>query len=143
MGIFNEHSSNALNTSGNLNGKKGDRGPAGVGFKITDSGDYDIENKRLKNVAAPINLDDAINLGTAETNFLKLDGTTHMTGDLDLRGNKIISPGEIDMDRKLIINMDTDTNNNLSAVNMITLINKVQPKADKTYVDTKLGSIHH
>ena len=48
-----------------------------------------------------------------------------MTGDLDLRGNKLILPGEIDMDRKLITNMDTDENNDLCAVNMITLKNKV------------------
>ena len=58
-----------------------------------------------------------------------------MTGDLDLRGNKIILPGEIDMDRKLITNLDTNENQDLSAVNMITLKNKVGPKADKNYVD--------
>ena len=120
MGVFNEHSSDS-DTGGNSKGIKGDRGPPGIGFKLTDDGNYDIENKRLKNVAAPINLDDAINLGTAETNFLKLDGTTHMTADLDLRGNKIINPSEINMNRKLITNMDTDENNDLSAVNMITL----------------------
>ena len=44
-----------------------------------------------------------------------------MTGDLDPRGNKIISPSEIDMDQKLITNLDTDLNQDLSAVNMITL----------------------
>ena len=58
-----------------------------------------------------------------------------MTGDLDLRGNKIISPSEIDMDQKLITNLDTDLNQDLSAVNMITLKNKVEPKANKNYVD--------
>ena len=63
-----------------------------------------------------------------------LDGTTHMVGDLDLRGNKIILPGEIQMDRKLITNLNTDENQDLSAVNMITLKNKVEPKADKDYV---------
>ena len=54
-----------------------------------------------------------------------------MTGDLDLRGNKIISPSEMDMDRKLMVNLDTDSNQELSAVNMIALKNKVEPKADK------------
>ena len=44
-----------------------------------------------------------------------------MTGDLDLRGNKLINPGEIEMNRKLITNLDTDEENDLSAVNMITL----------------------
>ena len=44
-----------------------------------------------------------------------------MTGDLDLRGNKLINPGEIEMNRKQITNLDTDEDNDLSAVNMITL----------------------
>ena len=52
---------------------------------------------------------------------LQIDGSSHMTGDLDLRGNKLINPGEIEMNRKQITNLDTDENNDLSAVNMITL----------------------
>ena len=62
-----------------------------------------------------------------------------MTGDLDLRGNKIILPGGVDMDRKLITNLDTDPNQDLSAVNMATLKNKVRPKVDKNYVDGKIA----
>ena len=106
-------------------GEQGPQGLPGVGFKFTPSGDYDMQNKKLVNVHNPVNLKDALNWGTAKTHFLKLDGSTHMTGDLDLRGNKLILPGEIDMDRKLITNMDTDENNDLCAVNMITLKNKV------------------
>ena len=34
-----------------LKSNKTFRGPPGVGFKLTESGDYDIENKRLVNVA--------------------------------------------------------------------------------------------
>ena len=45
-----------------------------------------------------------------------------MTGDLDLRGNNIKLPGGINMNRKLITNMDTDTSNDdLSSVNVGTL----------------------
>ena len=44
-----------------------------------------------------------------------------MTGDLDLRGNKLILPGEINMNRKLIKNLDVDKTDDLSAVNMATL----------------------
>ena len=61
-----------------------------------------------------------------------------MTGDLDLRGNKIILPGEIDMDRKLITNLGADPNQDLSAVNMVTLKNNVRLKADKNYVDGEI-----
>ena len=61
-----------------------------------------------------------------------------MTGDLDLRGNKIILPGGVDMDRKLITNLDTDPNQDLSAVNMATLKTNIGSKADKNYVDFEI-----
>ena len=38
--------------------------------------------------------------------------------------------------------MDTNTNDDLLTVKMITLKNTVTPKADKTYVDSILGSLH-
>ena len=43
------------------------------------------------------------------------------------------------MDRKLITNLDTDPNQDLSAVNMVTLKNKVGQKVDKNYVDGKIA----
>ena len=49
---------------------------------------------------------------------LLLNGQNHMTGDLDLRGNKLILLGEINMNRKLIKNLDTDESDDLCAVNM-------------------------
>ena len=44
-----------------------------------------------------------------------------MTGDLDLQGNKLILPGEININRKLIKDLDTDETDDLLAVNMATL----------------------
>ena len=123
------------------------RGLPGVGFKLTDMGDYDMQNKNLVNVDEGENNQDVVNKHQLDvglqtkpnkTDVLLLDGTSHMVGDLDLRGNKIILPGEIQMDRKLITNLDTDENQDLSAVNMITLKNKVEPKADKDYVDFEI-----
>ena len=123
------------------------RGLPGVGFKLTDTGDYDMQNKKLVNVDEGENNQDVVNKHQLDvglqtkpnkTDVLLLDGTSHMVGDLDLRGNKIILPGEIQMDRKLITNLDTDENQDLSAVNMITLKNKVEPKADKDDVDFEI-----
>ena len=123
------------------------RGLPGVGFKLTVMGDYDMQNKKLVNVDEGENNQDVVNKHQLDvglqtkpnkTDVLLLDGTTHMVGDLDLRGNKIILPGEIQMDQKLITNLDTDENQDLSAVNMITLKNKVEPKADKDYVDFEI-----
>ena len=118
-----------------------------TGLKLYSNNNYDIQQKRLANVGEGVDGGDAVikhqmEVGLATksdlTEVLLLDGRNHMTGDLDLRGNKIILPGEIDMDRKLITNLDTDPNEDLSAVNMITLKNKVGPKADKNYVDGEI-----
>ena len=145
MGIFNEHSSSS-DTAANT-GERGTVGRPGIGFKLTDTGDYDMQNKKLVNVDEGENNQDVVNKHQLDvglqtkpnkTDVLLLDGTTHMVGDLNLRGNKIILPGEIQMDRKLITNLDTDENQDLSAVNMITLKNKVEPKADKDYVDFEI-----
>ena len=123
------------------------KGLPGVGFKLTVAGDYDMQNKKLVNVDEGENNQDVVNKHQLDvglqtkpnkTDVLLLDGTTHMVGDLDLRGNKIILPREIQMDQKLITNLDTDENQDLSAVNMITLKNKVEPKADKDYVDFEI-----
>ena len=41
-------------------GKDGKDGLPGVGFKLTSSGDFDLQNKRLTNVAAGTGNSDAI-----------------------------------------------------------------------------------
>ena len=105
------------------------------GLKLDVNNNYDIEGKRLANVGQGVDDDDAVvmqQIASLDTGFetkltqlkadsLQIDGSSHMTGDLDLRGNKLINPGEIEMNRKLITNLDTDEDNDLSAVNMITL----------------------
>ena len=115
-----------------------------TGFKLDKNNNYDMQQKRLANLAEAVDADDAttkhqMEVGLASkadpTNVLLLDGRNHMTGDLDMRGNKIILPGEIDMNRKLITNLDTDQNQDLSAVNMATLKTNIGPKVDKKYVD--------
>ena len=119
-----------------------------TGLKLDANNNYDIQQKRLANVGEGVDGGDAVTKHPMEvglstkpdsTSVLLLDGRNHMTGDLDMRGNKIILPGEIDMDRKLITNLDTDPNQDLSAVNMVTLKNNVRQKADKNYVDGKIA----
>ena len=114
-----------------------------TGFKLDKNNNYDMQQKRLANLAEAVDAADAITKHQMEvglsdqTNVLLLDGRNHMTGDLDMRGNKIILPGEIDMNRKLITNLDTDQNQDLSAVNMATLKTNIRQKVDKSYVDGK------
>ena len=117
-----------------------------TGFKLDANNNYDMQQKRLANLAEAVDAADAITKHQMEvglsnksdqTNVLLLDGRNHMTGDLDLRGNKIILPSEIDMNRKLITNLDTDQNQDLSAVNMVTLKTNIGKKVDKKYADDK------
>ena len=112
-----------------------------TGFKLDKNNNYDMQQKRVVNLAEAVDADDAITkhqmeVGVANkvdsTSVLLLDGRNHMTGDLDMRGNKIILPGEINMNRKLITNLATDQNQDLSAVNMATLKQKVDEKLSKT-----------
>ena len=107
-------------------GGKGPRGPAGAGFKLTSDGNFDLENKKLTNVADATSSNEAVTKSQLDvkpdsTSALLLNGQNHMTGDLDLRGNKLILPEEINMNRKLIKNLDADESDDLSAVNMATL----------------------
>ena len=76
------------------------------------------------------------------TDVILVNGRNHMTGNLNLGGNQIISPGGINMNRKLIADLDVDPNQDLSAVNMITLKNTVNPKTDKSYVDQEIAKIN-
>ena len=50
------------------------RGPPGIGFKITIDGQYDLEDRRLCNVAEPINTHDAVNLAYLEKELNILRG---------------------------------------------------------------------
>ena len=125
-----------------------------TGFKLDKNNNYDMQQKRLANLAEAVDAADAITkhqmeVGLANkvdsTSVLLLDGRNHMTGDLDMRGNKIILPGEIDMNRKLITNLDTDQNQDLSAVNMATLKTTIRQKVDGKFVkktgDTLSGDL--
>ena len=105
------------------------------GLKLDANNNYDIEEKRLANVGQGVDNDDVTivsqlnqiemslrrDLTQLRADSLQVDGSSHMTGDLDFRGNKLILPGEINMNRKLIKDLDTDESDDLSAVNMVTL----------------------
>ena len=90
MGIFNEQSFDHPFA-------KGIQGAPGVGFNLTSDGDYDMVNKKLKNVGAPSANTDAAtkkyvddnSSSTDTSDLLKLDGTRKMTGNLDMNNNRI------------------------------------------------------
>ena len=78
-----------------------------------------MKNKSIINLNLPTNQRDAtcvefVNYRLSETqkNYLKLDGTTSMSGNLNLNNNKIV-------------NLQTDSKNSKSAVNVELMENEI------------------
>ena len=72
MGIFNEQSS----TSSHISNGKSLWGPAGIGFVLTQVGNYDIQNKKLVNVKQGTDPNDVINKQYVDSKTSCLDDTT-------------------------------------------------------------------
>ena len=87
--------------------------------KLDKGAKIDMKNKSIINLNLPTNQRDAaclefVNYRLSETqkNYLKLDGTTSMSGDLNLNNNKIV-------------NLQTDSKNSKSAVNVELMENEI------------------
>ena len=65
------------------------KGLPGVGFKLTDDGDYDIQNKKLRNVASPQTNDDATTKSYVDNKALLVDGSNKMLGALNMDNRRI------------------------------------------------------
>ena len=105
MGIFNQHSNNQPHQSF----LRGLQGSPGVGFSLTRDGNYDMNNKKLKNVGEGVESSDAVTKHQLETainskintspslnNYLKKD-SPEVAADLDMKGfaikNLKVTPG--------------------------------------------------
>ena len=97
MGIFNQHSNNQPHQSF----LRGLRGSPGVGFSLTRDGNYDMNNKKLKNVGEGVESSDAVTKHQLETainskinsspslnNYVKKD-SPEVAADLDMKGYAI------------------------------------------------------
>ena len=93
MGIFNEHSDNTF--------AKGIQGAPGVGFNLTSDGDYDMINKKLRNVGEPSVNTDAATKKYVDDNSSGSPATSRLTVDSD-----------IDMKHKSIKNLYPPQDNN-------------------------------
>ena len=66
------------------------KGLPGVGFKLTDNGDYDMQNKKLRNVASPQTNNDATTKSYVDSEVNK---TLKLTSNLDMNNLRIINLG--------------------------------------------------
>ena len=128
MGIFNQHSNNQPQHQSFLRGL---RGSPGIGFSLTSDGNYDMKNKKLKNVGEGDASSDAVTKHQLETeinskintspslnNFVKKD-STEVAADLDMKGFAIK-------------NMKVTPANDASATSRKYVDGKLNTKADKS-----------
>ena len=83
--------------------------------KLDKNTTIDMKDNAITNVKFPVNQKDVATveyITNSQKNYLKLDGTTSMSGDLNLNNNKII-------------NLQTDSKNSKSAVNVELMENKI------------------
>ena len=95
MGIFNEHSSNQHPFACGI------QGAPGVGFNLTSTGDYDMVNKKLRNVGKPESNTDAAtkkyvdeNSGGGKTSSLTVDSNIDMKGSFRILNLKVPSDAD-------------------------------------------------
>lgn len=84
--------------------KKSCKGERGVGFKLTNDGNYDIDNRRLTNVAEPADHKDAINKNYFDNGIIRFSTSFQQ---VFLRKNE-----DIDMNGKGIKNLSWPHDNN-------------------------------
>ena len=128
MGIFNQHSDNQTRQQRFL---RGIQGSPGVGFSLTRDGNYDMNNKKLKNVDEGVESSDAVTKHQLEVTInTKLDKSSlnnyvkknspEVGGDLDMKGHGI---------KNLKV---TSLGGNASATSKKYVDQKLNTKADKT-----------
>ena len=103
MGYSNGQVQSSSDSTGK--GEKGDPGLPGIGFNLTDDGNFDLDGKRLTDVADPADngdpatkkyvdleiykIDNAINSKTEKTDVILRDGSQSMNNNLNMDNKKI------------------------------------------------------
>ena len=127
MGIFNQHSNNQPQ-QGFLRGMQGS---PGVGFNLTKDGNYDMLNKKLKNVGEGVETaTDAITKHQLEVSLnSKLDKTSLSNY---VKKNSPLVNADLDMKGFAIKNMKVTPGGDASATSRKYVDRKLDTKADKT-----------
>ena len=63
MGIFNDNLQNNTTGGSGQPGLPGQKGDPGIGFKLTADGNFDLDNKQIKNLSGGTDKNDAVNYG--------------------------------------------------------------------------------
>ena len=128
MGVFNQHSYNQPQQQRGF--LRGMQGSPGVGFSLTKDGNYDMLNKKLKNVGEGVESSDAVTKHQLEVSMnTKLDKTSLNNY---VKTNSPAVGADLDMKGYVIKNMKVTPGNDASATSRKYVDRKIATKADKT-----------
>jgi len=123
--------------SGSGTGQKGQKGDPGIGFNLTDDGNFDLDGKRLTDVAEPVDKNDAATKTYVDTKNTAINSKAEKT-DVILRDRTQSMKGNLDMEndstkvKNKIINLANGTDND-DAVNLAQL---------KSFTDSHKNNYH-
>ena len=84
------------------NSSSSNRGPPGVGFKLTADGQFNLENKRLCNVASATHTSDAVNLETLQRVIQNVEILIHKVSAEMSKLEKLVEGHRDDIDQQLL-----------------------------------------
>ena len=127
MGIFNQQSINLQRGAGsNLRGLQG---TPDVGFTLTKDGNYDMVNKKLKNVDEGVESSDAITKHQLEVSMNTKLNKTSLNNYVKKNSPEV--GADLDMKGYAIKNMKVTPSNDASAPSRKYVDRKLDTKADK------------
>ena len=133
MGIFNQHSDNQPQQQGFLRGMQGS---PGVGFSLTKDGNYDMVNKKLKNVGEGVEGSDAITKHQLEVSMNTKLNKTSLNNYVKKNSPEV--GADLDMKGYAIKNMKVTPGGDASATSRKYVDRKLDTKADKNDLNTYL-----
>ena len=127
MGIFNQHSNNQPYQRF----LRGLRGSPGVGFSLTRDGNYDMNNKKLKNVGEGVESSDAVTKHQLETAINSKINTSPSLNNYVKKDSPEVA-ADLDMKGYAIKNLKLTPSSNSSASSKRYIDQKAASKADKS-----------
>ena len=134
MGIFNQHSDNQPQQQRFL---RGIQGSPGVGFSLTKKRNYDMVNKKLKNVGEGVESSDAITKHQLETAINSKFDTSSL-GNNYVKKNSPEVGADLDMKGFAIKNLKVTPGSDSSATSRKYVDRKLDTKANKNDLNALL-----
>ena len=135
--VYMGYSNGQLETSsGTGRGERGEPGLPGIGFNLTDDGDFDLDCKRLTDVADPVNDQDAVTKKYLDDHVSR-NAASKAYVDTENSKQDIAINSKAEKDEVALLNAKNNIYMNNNRIFNLPTPNGLQQPATKGYVDQK------